>query len=173
MNNGDDISKRKSNKLELLLSVILVVIVVFILVMGASHVYFKYNSKSVNLNVGKIVSNQSVAQNRLGNLSIYNSGLLPAKVGVSYKVAIQAVMLNQNIQIIGKLKSTLPIGLNLTSCYTVYNSEAFKQDATVNSVAQCIIEGIPQQSGNFLVKVAFSVQGSSDVSKDLQLVVYQ
>jgi hypothetical protein len=103
---------------------------------------------------------------------VYNVGLPLGKVGTVYKTAVQTGVYDLNVQINGRAESGLPLDLQLTSCSTEYNSPDIAKIAAKNSYGKCIIEGVPQESGNFTVRLYFSIQGGpQNVYKDLPLVI--
>lgn len=101
--------------------------------------------------------NEEISKSKSG-LVLYNATLLPAIVGRQYKTVIQVGVYEVNGQIDGQVESGLPPGLQLTPCQTEYNSPAIAKIAAKNSFGRCIIEGIPQQSGDFTMKVHFSIK---------------
>ena len=115
--------------------------------------------------------NNKASQNNV-SIALYLNAFKNAKVGEPYKFIIGSGVYNQNVQIIGEVVSGLPPGLKMTGCSTEYNSLAIKQNAAVNSLGKCNIEGTPLQSGDFTVRVHFSTQGGGgDIYKDFPLVV--
>lgn len=135
----------------------------------------KTSSEVVNQNeepsnpFGKI--NEEISKSK-SILVVYNTALLPAIVGRQYETVIQVGVYNLNGQIDGQVESGLPPGLQLTPCQTEYNSPAIAKIAAKNSFGRCIIEGIPQQSGNFTVKVHFSIKDKAGYFEEsISLVV--
>lgn len=107
-----------------------------------------------------------------GSLSVFNVSIPAGKVGQQYGATVQAVIYNQNVQISGTLASTLPTGLQFAPCQTEYNSPIVASLGAKNSFSSCGIFGIPTQSGNFTVRIYFSIKGGpQNVYKDLPLVI--
>ncbi len=104
---------------------------------------------------------------------VYTRSLNPAKIREPYTAVVEAGVYYLNTQIENNAVTGLPPGLKLTECSTEYNSAVLPKDLTnINSLIKCTIEGTPQKSGNFTVRVYFSVPGETGtVFKDLQLVV--
>lgn len=153
------------NKINKLLLIILSIVVVATLVLVSVYLYNKAHISQGTPNPN------TVSQN---NVSIipYIVALETATVGKEYKTAIEIGVYDRNVQINAKVISGLPPGLLLTSCSTEYDSLEIAKMRAKNSLAKCTIEGVPQESGNFTVRVAFSIEGGiSNAFKDLPLMV--
>jgi hypothetical protein len=153
-------------------------IVVITIVLVSFYLFAQYGGpKSSKPNMVQTTVNQNtVSQNDVtfpkSAPFVYTISLQPATVGKQYKTVIQAGVSDLNVQISGRVESGLPPGLQLTSCQTEYDSPTIAKIAAKNSFGKCTIEGIPQQSGNFTVRVYFSIQeAAGDFFKDLPLVV--
>lgn len=145
------------NNINKILMFILIGVVVAAVSLGSYYLYTYNAAKTGNIN----------------SAFVYTDSLPPATVGNPYKAVVQAGVFNLNIQIKGKTASGLPVGLKWTSCTTEYDSTKLPiKLAAKNSLAECIIEGTPELSGNFAVRVYFSTPGQSgNVYKDLPLVI--
>lgn len=139
-------------------------VLVITMTLVSSYLYTQYGgakNNKVNVNQGTLTPN-TPSQNDASLIYksaplVYTDLLPPATVGKPYKAAVRAAVFNLNVQINGKVVSGLPPNLKLTSCSTEYNSPTIAKIAAKNSFGECKIEGIPQQSGNFTVKVYFYI----------------
>jgi hypothetical protein len=166
---------------KILLTILLVVMVIS-LALISFYLYIRYTqygtAQDNKTDVGQsALSPNTSSQNDAYLLNnnvpvIYNEELPSAKVGTVYKTTVEAGIYDLNVQLIGIVGSGLPAGLVMSPCLTEYNSPVIAKFATKNSYSLCSIEGTPQESGSFLVKVYFSVQGGEGkFFKALPLVV--
>jgi hypothetical protein len=104
--------------------------------------------------------------------TVYDATLPPAKVGEPYKAEIQAGVDGLNVQIYGREGPGLPPGIKLTSCKTEYANSAPARPTNKVSSVTCAIEGTPEKSGTFTVRIYFAIQdGSAEAFKDTPLIV--
>lgn len=179
MNNPNISAAENPNNTNKVLLFIFLGVLVITIALASFYLYTQHRgAKNNKASVSQGTPNPNIAsQNDVDLIHksaplVYTDSLSPATVGKPYKAAVRAAVFNLNVQIAGKAISGLPPGLQLT-CSTEYNSPAFPKDlAAKNSLCTCTIEGIPQQSGKFTVRVSFSIQGGiSNSYNDLPLVV--
>lgn len=168
-----------TNKKNRALMIIFLFVLVITVALGLYYLYTRYsNAKNNKVNDIQNTNNPNIENQNGSSLLntnppvIYNEDLPPAKAGEVYKTTVQAGIYDLNVQLIGIVGSGLPEGLNMAPCTTEYDSPIITKFAVKNSYSLCTIEGIPQKSGSFLVKVYFSVQGGEGkFFKALPLVV--
>lgn len=153
------------------LSAILIVVVVISLALVSFYLYTRYGNTKNN--------KTGVSQNSpslTGEITSYisNAALPPAKVGTAYKATVEGGVKNLIAQVRARVESGLPPGLQLTSCETEYSSLDPSLDQNKQSIGKCTIEGTPEESGNFQVRVNFSYSvpgGTKDFITEYPLVV--
>ena len=137
-----------------------IVILIFFISLVSAAVFFFLSYK--NKPVGEKVMARPIIKTR---------DFLDAKVGQEYQAPVVASVLNQNVEINGQVLSGLPEGLQLGSCQTIFNS-SFVISTAVNSLATCMLEGIPQESGKFNIEIFFSIpNGLVNAKEIIPLVV--
>ncbi|MCX6704351.1 MAG: hypothetical protein NTZ07_02795 [Candidatus Woesebacteria bacterium] len=170
MNNKDIGTLEKPNKVNKVLVFIFLGVAVVTIALISFYLYSRYGGAKNN-EVG--ISQDTQGPNALNVASfVYISRLYPAKVGKLYNAIVGAGVYKPDVKIDGKTVTGLPPGLQLTSCSMEFNGSTLPNLADKSSLCKCTIEGTPQQSGDFVVRVNFSIQdGVENVYKDFPLVV--
>ena len=101
---------------------------------------------------------------------INTSELPPAEVGVKYQAEIFASLSNANEDLTIKVVD-LPEGLTSEKCSQEFDSKLIP---TPNTLAKCIIEGIPTKDGLYLIKVNTTnknINGYNTIEQTINLVI--
>lgn len=146
----------------------IIVILLFILsAISTVAVLLVYHNKMTNNKLSTTVEGITLAR------PVVNTYDLPqAKVGEKYQTLVFATVDNFNTQIEAEIVSGLPKGLQLLNpCKMEFNSPTVKY-SKVSSLAKCTLVGVPEQSGNYQVRILFSVPGGNiNAVQDIPLLV--
>lgn len=155
-----------------------VLVFIFLLIAASTlvlaSVYF-YRQYVIGKNNKESILNQNTGLLRNSAPRIFTLSLPPAAVGKPYKTEVLAVVNGFNVPIESSMISGPSLGLKISECSMEYHGKpSSKAGELVNSVCTSTIEGTPQKSGEFTVRISFSVRGTTQtVYRDLQLVVNQ
>lgn len=166
MDNTNTTTGQSQNKVNKALLIVCAITVIITLALATIYLYSRYrNTKNTTVQ-------NSVSTTPPTEPTSFILELEPAKVGIQYLTTMQLIVYNSHIQIDSEKISGLPSRLQVRPCITYYDSKAVEKFAAINSFVKCTIEGIPQQSGSFTVRVYFSIQdGAGEYFKDIPLVV--
>lgn len=170
------LAPKSPDKTNRVLPSVLLGIAVVAIVLLSLYLYKLYGGGKVGISQDTSGQNMPIQGNDslVGSSApvIFTSALPAATVDEQYQATVYAGVYNRNLQITGKAISDLPAELKLT-CSTEYNSRQIpKEFAAKNSLSTCVIDGIPRKSGEFVIRITFSIpESTSKVYRDFLLVV--
>jgi hypothetical protein len=168
---NEDLTKRDGKVPKLLLIVLFLMVFISSVLVGV----YLYNRNNI-INKGNafqknVVLKKSPKTEDL-DWTLYSTKLLRGRIGEQYRGLVLLGIHYYNIQVNGKVKQGLPAGLQLEPCVVEYDSPTLAPIGAKNSLVRCIIGGVPQESGDFMIRISFSIPNSvGEVFKDIPLII--